>query len=357
MKNIFKTLSKPFPLKDQILFARRLSLLIDAGISLAEALRILRDIEISKRRRRAYERLLMNVEQGVSLSESFKVSAISLEDTLVALIETGESSGSLGACLTQAHAYLEKKNDLNKKVAGSLIYPGFIVFATIGMTLFLVLFIFPKIIPLLKSLNIELPLITRAVLELYHFLLLYGLWSILAAVTLLILCTILIKKSKIIRYLLHSLLLRLPVIGKFMQIYSISRVLSIGYILLSSGISLHATLRFSQKSSKNLLYKIAYGKVAEECNRGVTLAAAMSVHKNLFPLLLVHMVLIGERTGNLASLMHHSGKIYEQEIETTLKKFSSLIEPLLMILMGLVVGSIALSIILPVYEVTNHLNQ
>ncbi|MES3031341.1 MAG: type II secretion system F family protein [Patescibacteria group bacterium] len=345
---------------NQLNFTQRLSLLLDAGISFAEALRILRGIEKVAKKQRAYDVLIEDTLAGVSLSKSLAQRKISFDGTLRALIETGESSGSLALCLRQAFQYLEKKNELKKKVIGSLVYPMFIICATIGMTLFLILFIFPKIIPLLTSLNITLPLITRLVLGFYHFSISYGLWTILGGGVALSVLIFLIQRYEGVRFLFHRLLLSLPLFGRLIQIYTLSSLLSTGHILLSSGRSLHDVLLFSQSSSKNILYKKAFGEVAQECLEGVSLAEAFSrysVKPELFPPLLINMVMIGEKTGNLSQILLHTGKLYGEEVENSLKKFSALIEPLLMVLMGLIVGSIALSIILPVYEITNHLNK
>jgi type II secretory pathway component PulF len=128
-------------------------------------------------------------------------------------------------------------------------------------------------------------------------------------------------------------------------------------MLLASNISLYSVHDFSYESTKNISYKIALRKIKEESRKGISLVNSLRLFPKLFPKIMIEMCSIGERTGNLALMFGHCAKIFEQDIDIFFKRFSALIEPTLMITMGLIVGSIALSIILPIYEITNHLTH
>ncbi len=346
-----------FKLSDQIFFAQRLSLLLDSGISIVEALNMMRNIDVSLKRKKIYEILIKNAEKGVSLSKSIKNLALVMDNILIVLIQNGEQGGHISSALSQAYVYLEKKNDMKKKIISSLIYPGFIVIATIAMTFFLILYIFPKIIPLLKSLDIKLPLITRIVQELYYFLISYGIYFGVSMILLVVLLRFIIRKNKFMKYKLHSGILLVPYIHSYIKIYMMISICGMGEMLLSSGKGLPDMIIFSRESSRNIVYKKVFGNIYDESIQGISFSNSLRKYSRYFPPLLIDMCALGERTGSLGSMLGHCTKIFEQDIDNILKRSTSLIEPTLMVFMGLIVGSIALSIILPVYEITNHLSK
>jgi len=348
---------KSFNISDQIFFSQRLSLLLDSGISLVESLNMIMNIDTSISHKRIYEIIIIDIEKGVSLNRSIRNLGIRFNNLLLALIQNGEEGGNLSEALSQAHSFLDKKNEIKRKIISSLVYPLFIVLATIATTLFLILYIFPKIIPLLSSLDIKLPLITRIVQGIYNFLLQYGLWSSIAIVLLFFIINLLIRKNKYLRYKYHKLIISLPFISKYIKINSMISVCRMGEMLLSSGKSLTSILVFYSDSSNNLIYKKIFNDIYLEVTKGISFSNSLKKHGSFFPITLIDMCILGEKTGNLSIMLGHCSNIFEQDIDNFLKRFSSLIEPVLMVLMGLIVGSIALSIILPVYEITNHLSK
>ncbi|MDO8430746.1 MAG: type II secretion system F family protein [Candidatus Taylorbacteria bacterium] len=342
---------------NQIFFAQRLSLLLNSGISIVEALSMMKNMERGDHVKKLYEVLVKDIEAGVSLSKSIKNAGIKWNNLLITLIQNGEEGGHLAVALQEAHAHLEKKNEMKKKIVSALVYPSFIVLATICMTLFLILYIFPKIIPLLSSLDISLPLITRIVQGLHYFLVSYGIWFGSCIVVICVGINLLLKKNINIRHYYHSLLLSIPIIRTSIKIHNMSSVCSMGEMLLSSGKGLPDMIIFSRESQKNLVFKEAFALIYIESMQGVSFSTSLRRYGNLFPPLLIDMCALGERTGNLGLMLGHCSRIFEQDMDNALKRFSSLIEPVLMVFMGLIVGSIALSIILPVYEITNHLSK
>lgn len=348
---------RSFKNNDQVFFAHRLSLLMNSGISIVEALEMLMSMDKSKNHKILYMRMITKIEEGQSLGKSLRVLKITFNYILIALIQNGESSGRLSEALLQASKYLEKKNEMKNKIIGSLIYPFFIVIATLGMSLFLILYIFPKIIPLLQSLDIKLPLITRIVEWIYHFSVHYGIIFVAIFVVVFIILNLFIKRYQKARLFLHKTILSIPILEKHIKNHILSSVCSMGEMLINAGKSIPETVKFYEQSTNNLFYKNIYSQIYLETIRGVSLASALRKNEKYFPEIVFSMCELGERVGSLGVMLGHCGHILEQETEDLFKKFSSLIEPVLMIFMGLVVGSIALSIILPVYEITNHLSN
>ncbi len=346
-----------FSLSDQIFFSQRLSLLLNSGISTIEALSIIRKMDNSPRRKLIYELMIRYIEKGVSLSRVIINENIKFNHFLILLIQNGELSGNLSNTLLQACSFLEKKNEMKGKIISSLIYPTFIIFFTFIMTLFLILYIFPKIIPLVESLNVELPLITRIVQGIYYFSIEYGIYLLISGVFFVLILLFLLKKYKSLRYKLHSGYIKIPFVAHYIKIYSVLSMCYVGEILLSSGRSVSDVVLASKEHAGNLVYKNVFGNIRIDLLRGVALSASMKKWPNVFPDLLPHMCELGERTGNLGMMLGNCAKVFDQEIDSFLKRFTSLIEPVLMVFMGLIVGSIALSIILPVYEITNNLGK
>lgn len=349
--------SRSFSLSDQLFFAQRLSLLLDSNISLSESLLIIKNMESSIHRKRVLDVLILDINNGLTLSKSMKNSGIHFNPILITLISSGESAGYLSNTLLQAYKYLEKKNELIKKIINILIYPFFIIIATIFMTLFLVLYIFPKILPLLGSMNIKLPLITRMVKAFYEYSMMYGLWMVSGLILSIFVSILILKKSLYLKRILHSIILSIPILGIYFKTYYLSLVCNMGKILLTSGRSVSEMLLFSKDSIRNISFKNAFEQMHTRSNQGLSLSNSMRAYPSLFPEFIINMCSIGEKTGNLSTMLEHSGEIFEQDLDNFFKRLSSLIEPVLMILMGLIVGSIALSIILPVYEITNHLTN
>ncbi len=345
-----------FTLQDQIFFAQKLSLLLDSGISLSESLTIMKNMSNKKGQKIVFDFLISQCAQGISFSKSLAQSGARFDALLISLVKSGEYSGSLSSALEYIYKNLEKRNELQKKVISTMIYPSFIFAATIGMTLFLVLYIFPKILPLLTSLNIPLPLLTRAVKALYENTILYGIQTSLVIFCAFIVAYVLVKKIYVLRKLWHIILLNIPLLKNYIQLSTVSSVCSTSEMLLLSNVSLYEAHEFSFESTNNVLYKNAFRKIRVESRKGISLVNSLAVFPKLFPKIMIEMCSIGERTGNLAIMFGHCAKIFEQDMDIFFKRFSALIEPTLMVSMGFIVGSIALSIILPIYEITNHLN-
>ena len=358
MKNLkIKSLKYSFSISDQIFFVQKLALLIESNISLSESLKIIKEMDNSKKKREIFGSLILDCERGVSLSKSLVNSGAKFDPLLISLVKSSEYSGSIIQALNQIYKNLEKRNELRKRLISTMIYPVFILFATAGMALFLVLYIFPKILPLLGSLNIELPFLTKVVKSIYEISMSYGLYLILLTSILFTVIFFCIKKIILFRNLSHNILLKIPLIKSYIKLHILSSFCSTAEMLLSSGVSISDASDFSQESERNILFKNAFCIIREESIRGVSFTNSISEFPNLFPKIMTEMCSIGERTGNLAVMLGHCARIFEQDIDQFLKRFSSLMEPVLMIIMGLVVGSIALSIILPVYEITNHLSH
>ncbi len=341
----------------QIQFIEKIGNLMDSGISIEETLSIIINMENNKKDKNSINKIRESIMKGIPLSKSIILSGIKFDQILISMISYGESSGLLSSSIKQAKEIGERSKDLKKKIIGALVYPSFIAIATILMTIFLVMYIFPKIMPLFTSMNIKLPFITILVRDIYKYSLNYGLYTFIFIIIMISISLFIYRKSYFIRFNIQKLFISLPIIGEIIKKYCLSlNFKSIG-TLLDNGETLANILSKTKDIGILLPYRESWNIAYQSILKGITLGEFMKDEKKLFPIMVSDMLSIGERTGNLGNMCKSVSKVYEDELDSFIKQFSSFIEPILMIFMGIIVGSIALSIILPIYEITNHLSN
>ncbi len=356
MRN-YLTFFKRLSLKEQMVFIKRLAFLLNAGIPLLSSLEILAEQTRSKAQQALLRNLSLDVAQGQSLAKSLGKSGGGFSPFALHIIGVGEKSGTLGENLLYLAAELRKRHVLRRKIVSAAIYPLLITVATLGITAFLMLYLFPKIMPIFSSLHIDLPLTTKVVMSVSMFLRDWGLVSFFVLV-LSIFCVVLLhtKWSKF-RRLFDALLLRLPVVGRAVRHYNLamgSRTLG---LLLRSGIPLSQALPITAQTTVHTGYKQQYLFLAEAVYRGEKISSHMGHNKKLFPEMFGSLTSVGEASGTLSDSLTYLSELYESEVDEFTKNLATILEPALMIVMGLIVGLIAISIITPIYGITQNLHN
>jgi type II secretory pathway component PulF len=346
-----------FSTKEQVLFAKRLAFLSQAGVSILESMTIIRNQVKSKRKQRIFDTIVADVAAGQSLSKSLERYKELFGEFTVNLIRTGEAAGVLPENLMYLAEELGKKQALERKVKGALIYPIFITFATFGVTGMLIIFIFPKIMPIFISLNVDLPWTTRALLAVSEYLEAYGIYTILGLTVAIVAFVMSRKVVYTLQYMTDWILLRLPIAGPIASAYNCANFCRTLALNVKSGISLSESLFITAEVTKNSLYKEAFIDIAKHVMKGEKISSTMAKYPHIFPDMLPHMILIGETTGSLTNTLTYLSDLYEAEVEEGTKNLSNSIEPILLITMGLMVGTIAVSVIAPIYEVTKHIGN
>lgn len=349
------TLFVHFSTKERVLFAKRLSFLVKAGVSLLESLTIIRNQTKSKRKQRIFDTILVDISAGKFLSKSLERYKQLFGEFTVNIIQVGETAGVLPENLIYLSEELSKKRALERKVQSALVYPIFITIATFGVTGMLVVFIFPKIMPIFVSLNVKLPWTTKALLAVSEFLSVWGIYTIFGIIALVILFEVARRTIRPLRYGIDWLLLRLPIAGEIARSYNCANFCRTLALCIKSGISLSESLYITADVTKNVLYKKAYIDFAEHVTKGERISTAMIKYPQIFSDMLPHMILIGETTGSLSNTLTYLSELHEAEVDEHTKNLSNSIEPLLLIVMGILVGIIAVSVISPIYEVTKHI--
>jgi type II secretory pathway component PulF len=344
-----------FSVKKQTFFAKRLSFLIKAGVPMLESMYVLRKQTTSKSETIVFDKVISDVSNGQSLATSLGRFKGVFGNFAINIIKAGESSGTLMQNLNYLADELKKKELLRKKIMSALLYPAIITVATFGITGMLVIYIFPKILPIFQSLKAELPLSTKIVIWLSTTVRNYGLYIFLGLVIISFITFFLLKKSEKARFAFHGLLLRTPFFGPIAKHYNLTNTTRTLGLLLKSGLSLHESLLITADTTENLQYRKAFEDISVGVMKGKTISDTINQAPTIFPDMLEHMISIGEKSGNLSNTLIYLSEYYESEFDELTKNLSSSIEPVLMVVMGFLVGFVAISIITPIYGITQHL--
>lgn len=340
-------------LKDRILFIKQLSILIKAGIPLFKSLHMLKEQTRSRSMKKIMNSVIRDIENGQYLATSLGKFKKVFGELTINIIAVGEISGSLSDNLNHLAVILKKRQTLRRKVIGASVYPIFIILATLAITVMLTVFVFPKIIPVLKSINYQLPITTRALIFASDLMKNHGLLVFGIGVAFIVIFFLLLKIKKF-HYGFDKTLLYIPFIKQFVQSYNVTNICRTMGLLLNSGITIVRSFQIAANTTTNLVYKKELNGIADKIMEGEIVSQNMKKN-NVFPLMVSQMVTVGETTGKLSETFTYLADIYEEEIDDMTKNLSNTIEPLLLIFMGVLVGFIAVSIITPIYGITQHL--
>lgn len=344
-----------FSLKEQVFFAKRLSFLMNAGVTVVEGLSILREQAFSKGQARVLDQVLIDVTNGQTLAKSFAKFPKVFSDFAVHIIKVGESSGTLSSNLEYLAEELKKKQLLKKKVLGALVYPIFITVATLGVTAMITAYIFPKLMPIFTSLHVDLPLTTQILIGVSVYLRDWGYVTLLGLIALLTILFVVRNRFEQVRMFGDRTLIRIPLAGSICSSYNLTNFCRTLGLLLRSGLPLTSALQITAETTTNRVYRAACLGMSSYVIRGEPISRGLMKYPHLYPDILTHMISIGEKTGNLSKTLTYLGEMYEDDVEELTKGMSSSIEPVLMVVMGLLVGLIAVSVITPIYSITQHL--
>ncbi len=342
-------------IKDQTFFIKRLSFLIKAGVPMRESLVMIREQTRKKSYGAILDTVIGNISNGQSLSKSLSKYKNTFGEFAINIIGFGEESGILSENLEYVADELKKRQALRKKIIGASIYPIVVTIATLGITSFLMVYLFPKIMPIFTSIHMDLPWSTKVVIAISNFISHYGFITFVVIIVLIIAFFITLKKSKGFRFYFDAFILKIPIIGKIVVDYNMANFTRTMGLLLKSGITMSEALPISAKTTPNLVYKKEFKDIGAVVNRGARISTHLNKRRDLFPDVATQIISVGEHSGNLSNSLIYLSEMYEADIDDFTKNISGLVEPMLMIFMGILVGFVAISIITPIYGITQHL--
>jgi type II secretory pathway component PulF len=341
--------------RDAFFFLRQLSFLLSSDIPLIECLTTL-ETQATPKFRTILNSLIENISEGKTLGESLRQFPQIWSPYVASSVGAAEQSGSLSESLANIADELNRKATLRKKVIGALLYPCIIAVAAAVLTIALTAYIFPKILPILGSLGGTLPLPTRIVLGVSTYIRTWGVPTIFVAGIAIVLIVIFIRSKE--KYMLYAdkAIFRLPLFGPLLRDYHVSSLYRTLASLLSSGMTLPEALVCTQQSESSRSYRTVIMELKTAIERGENLTRTLEMHRNLFPDIAIQLISTGEASGRLIQACVAIAEFHSHEATERMQTISALVEPVLMITLGLVVGLVAVSIIEPIYAITGHLH-
>lgn len=341
---------------DRLIFTKHLATMIKAGIPVAEGLDLIAQQTNSGSLRKVIEEVLADVRNGDSLADALAKYDKVFPPLFISLVSIGEESGTLEESLKFLASQLEKDLQLSKKIKGALLYPGLVVAATTIMGGMISFFILPQLVDFFGAFEIELPVSTRILLFVATSIKNYGLLILLGIVALLSgfygfihLPAVAVKWD--------GFKLKLPLLGKLISYGHFARFSRNLGVLLQSGVSATRSLEVVSQSLDNKKLQQDLQIVRKKLEKGGSIGEALDSKKMSFSPLIAKMAVVGEQTGNLDEMMLYLGDFYEEEIDSISKNLTTILEPLLLLVIGLVVGFVALAIISPIYELTGSIRR
>lgn len=345
-------LSSNFPALERVAFFRNFSMMIDAGLPIVLALKTLENQVRGRKIKKTISAIAHDVENGRRLSDAMKKHGAYFPSAITETINVGELSGTLSGILERIAHDLEKNYELRKKVVGAVTYPAVVIFVMLVVLVGLVVIVLPKVAELFDDLDADLPALTAFLLNMSVFLRTHP-FIVLGAILLSLGAFAFIYKNKRGHYFISALSLRLPIVGILVREYNLALFFRSMHSLIGSGISLVQAAEVSQKTLRNDAYRAALGTVHPLLLHGVPLSDALLPYPKLFPEQCQRIVMVGESTGRFYETFERIAHHYERSVNYRADMMTTLLEPILMIVVGFMVGALALSIFLPIYQVAS----
>lgn len=334
--------------RDIVVFNNQLATMISSGLTLVTSLNILSQQVENKKLQQVIIKVRDDVEGGASFSSALEKYPDIFSVLFVNMINAGETGGALEEILRRLARFAEQSEEIRNNVKTAMTYPFLIIFVALSVVLFLVAGVFPKFEALFKSMDVPLPLPTQVLLVISR--LIRTKWYLVAIVTGISgFMFYRYKKTSAGKYNIDLILLRIPIFGAIIKKAAISRFTRTLGTLINSGVPILQSLRIVETTVGNTVIAKIINSVSEHVNRGESMANPLRDNK-IFPPMVGHMVSVGEESGTLDTILNKIADFYDSEVDSTVKRLSSIIEPILLVFIGGVVGVIALSLFLPMFN-------
>jgi len=338
--------------KSEIIYlTSQLAVMVDTGITLSDALGGIAEQAENPSLTKVLEELKHAVEGGESFSKALSLYPKHFDESYIALVSAAEETGTLAESLELIATYQRKSLDSRSKLRSALTYPAIMLVIAVAVTIFLLTFVMPKFAPLFNRKGMELPKSTQVMIAVSNAMIEYWYAWIAGAIASVVLFLVW-RKTQSGRRSLDWLKIHLPVLGTLFRKITISRSIRTLGTMVGSGVSVLDSLRHSAEVAGNDHYRQSWLRVLNQVTNGRQICEALNEEK-LFPKTLVQMIGSGEDTGKLAPVLEKVSVHYDREVETSLKTVTSLLEPLMITVMGVVVGGIGLSLLMPIFSLSS----
>jgi type IV pilus assembly protein PilC len=336
------------------IFTRQFSVMLDAGLPLVQCLEILGEQEESKSFQLIIQTVRTDVESGSSLADAMKKHPKAFDNLFCSMIAAGEAGGILDIILQRLATYIEKVVRLNSQVKSAMIYPVTIIVIAVGVVFIILWKVIPVFAQLFAGLGAELPFLTRAVVASSNFV---GRFAplILILIVLLIIAIRRYHKTQSGRRILDALLLKIPVIGMLLRKIAVARFCRTLATLTASGVPILDGLEITARTAGNAIVEDAILAVRKAVEEGKTISGPLAETK-VFPAMVVQMINVGEQTGALDQMLSKIADFYEEEVDTAVGGLMKLLEPIMIVILGGLIGTIVTAMYLPMYSILSKIS-
>lgn len=339
-------------MQDKINFARNLSSMITAGLSMSRALSVMERQASNKNMKDILISLQKEVSEGKTLSQAMSNYKKVFSALFISMVKAGEESGSMAESLKIVGIQMEKSHALTKRVRGAMMYPAVIVFAMIIIAILLLTYIVPTLMKTFTELKVDLPASTKFVLLISNTVRDHGLLVLLILVLIIALVSIWSKNPKG-KSTIDYLILKIPIIGGIIKEVNAARTARTLSSLLNSGVDVVESMRITSDVMQNVHYKKVLDNASEHIEKGEPISKIFTENPKLYPIFLGEMMSVGEETGKIGEMLMGVALFYEDDVDQKTKDMSTVIEPFLMVFIGIVVGFFAIAMISPMYSLVN----
>lgn len=346
VKSIF---SKKVSLHDKAIFARQMATMIDSGLTLTKSLSIEVTQTENERLKDIYQELYTDLQQGNSFSTALSKHPEAFDQVFVSVVKSGETTGNLGIVLKQMADRYEKDYDFISKIKSAMYYPAFILLALIGIAVYMLMKVIPQLETLFSQSGADLPVATSMLLSASDFMVSKW-WLVLILLVVTVYLIRLWAKTDIGEKTIDRWQIELPGLKGLMEGIYMSRFSRVMEMLIQAGVPILDALKISASTMNNVLYKESLEDMVTDVEKGVSLSVPLQKEK-IFPPLVGQMVGVGEQTGKLDKIMGKIGSFYEEEAGRKIKTVSSLVEPIVLVIIGAGVAFLIFAVLLPIYNI------
>jgi type IV pilus assembly protein PilC len=341
------------PSSEKVMFSRQLSTLIGAGIPISQAMHILVAQTENKRLKKATQEVSSDIEGGLSLSAALEKAKVIYSPLYVSMVKAGEVGGTLDQTLERISDEIEKDHELIAKIRGAMAYPAVIMVVMVVAVIVVITLVIPQMAKVFAEMGGKLPPTTQFLIDLSNFVKSYGIFLAIGIAGFIFGYRYLLKNNAKFRYFIHFGLLKMPILGKkVINKLNVSRFSSTLSSLLSSGVTVLEALDVSSDALTNEVYRKNIKIAAEKVKNGSGLSDALKT-SNIFPMIVIQMIAIGEETGTLDKILEKLSGFYQKEVSNTVANLASIMEPMIMVVVGLLVAFLVFAVMMPIYSMTD----
>lgn len=347
-KPMFGGAGRAIKARDIAFFSRQIATMMNSGVPLVQSLDILAHGQKNPRFTKLVNAVKQDVEEGSALNEALAKHPVQFDDLYISLVKAGESAGVLDTILATIADYKERTESIKAKIKKAMFYPAIVLTVAILVTTLLLMFVIPQFEESFRGFGADLPAFTQMVVNMSNWMQAHGVWLLLGMVGSIVGLVYLKKRSRAVSRFIDRMMLKIPIVGPILHKGALSRFARTLAITFKAGVPLVEGLDSVAGATGNVLYAEATQDIRKNVAVGHPLALSMSQH-SLFPHMVVQMTAIGEESGALDDMMLKVAQFYEEEVNNAVDTLSSALEPLIMVIIGTIVGGLVIAMYLPIF--------